>query len=93
MASKTNFDNKRIADDFAKFRFFDVATDTWKHEIPDSLPQRPARLNNWGRECALSLNTYNVVNTPDKIVHQYDVSVSLPLYFSARIDCCLGYLG
>ncbi|KAF2789751.1 Piwi-domain-containing protein [Melanomma pulvis-pyrius CBS 109.77] len=44
------------------------------YTIPDSLPQRPAKFNNLGRECALTLNTFNVLQSPSTIVHQYDVS-------------------
>lgn len=42
--------------------------------IPGSLPQRPKNFNTFGRECAITLNTFNVVKTPNTVVHQYDVS-------------------
>jgi eukaryotic translation initiation factor 2C len=40
---------------------------------PHSLPQRPKNFNSFGRECGIMLNTFNVVRTPNTIVHQYDV--------------------
>lgn len=42
--------------------------------IPSSLPARPKNLNTYGRECGITLNTFNIKAVPDKIVHQYDVS-------------------
>lgn len=66
--------NRNIANDFAHYRSFDVVTNSWKLDIPEGLPQRPARLNTHGREAVVALNTYNVINSPDTIVHQYDVS-------------------
>jgi len=41
--------------------------------IPSSLPQRPKNFNTFGKECGITLNTFNIVKTPDTIVHQYDV--------------------
>ncbi|KAF2871011.1 eukaryotic translation initiation factor 2C 2 [Massariosphaeria phaeospora] len=44
------------------------------YTIPDSLPARPAKLNTNGREIGLTLNTFNVIQAPNTIVHQYDVA-------------------
>jgi eukaryotic translation initiation factor 2C len=41
--------------------------------LPKSLPQRPKNFNNFGKECGITLNTFNVVKTPNTIVHQYDL--------------------
>ena len=45
--------------------------------LPGSLPQRPKNFNTYGRECGLTLNTFNVLKTPQSVVHQYDVSLTL----------------
>jgi hypothetical protein len=44
--------------------------------IPGSLPQRPAKFNEFGKACPVILNTYNLTKTPNTIIHQYDVSLS-----------------
>ncbi|KAF1946406.1 Piwi-domain-containing protein [Clathrospora elynae] len=44
--------------------------------IPGSLPQRPKKFNTYGKECGITLNTFNVVKTPTAVVHQYDLSYS-----------------
>ncbi|KAF2008199.1 eukaryotic translation initiation factor 2C 2 [Amniculicola lignicola CBS 123094] len=44
------------------------------YAIPDSLPSRPPKFNNFGREISLTLNTYNVLQSPSTPVHQYDVA-------------------
>ncbi|KAF1920317.1 ribonuclease H-like domain-containing protein [Ampelomyces quisqualis] len=41
--------------------------------IPSSLPQRPKNFNTFGKETVITLNTFNVVKTPDTVVHQYDL--------------------
>ncbi|KAH7394184.1 Piwi domain-containing protein [Phaeosphaeria sp. MPI-PUGE-AT-0046c] len=41
--------------------------------IPNSLPQRPKNFNSFGKECLITLNTFNVVKTPNTVVHQYDL--------------------
>ncbi|KAF2121980.1 Piwi domain-containing protein [Lophiotrema nucula] len=43
-------------------------------QAPDALPHRPKVLNNLGKELMVKLNTFNVLSTPTKIVHQYDVA-------------------
>jgi eukaryotic translation initiation factor 2C len=45
----------------------------YQFTIPQALPQRPKNFNSFGRECGITLNTFNVVKTPNTIVHQYDV--------------------
>jgi eukaryotic translation initiation factor 2C len=63
--------------DLSLFRHWDVDTNPQlKFEIPSSLPQRPAKFNSFGKECALTLNTYNVIQNPSAIIYQYDVSLS-----------------
>jgi len=42
--------------------------------IPQALPARPKQFNTHGRECGITLNTFNVVKTPNTIVHQFDVN-------------------
>jgi eukaryotic translation initiation factor 2C len=42
--------------------------------LPQSLPQRPKNFNTFGRECGITLNTFNVIKTPNTIVHQYDLN-------------------
>ncbi|KAF2263506.1 Piwi-domain-containing protein [Lojkania enalia] len=42
-------------------------------QLPDSLPARPAQFNNLGKECTLTLNTFNVLQAPTTKVYQYDV--------------------
>ncbi|CAO2656388.1 Nn.00g051910.m01.CDS01 [Neocucurbitaria sp. VM-36] len=44
--------------------------------IPSALPQRPKNFNSFGKECGLTLNTYNVVKSPNTVVHQYDLNYS-----------------
>ncbi|KAF2018363.1 eukaryotic translation initiation factor 2C 2, partial [Aaosphaeria arxii CBS 175.79] len=44
--------------------------------IPQGLPQRPPILNQYGREAFVSLNTYQVLQNPNGVAHQYDVSWS-----------------
>ncbi|PSN62707.1 Piwi-domain-containing protein [Corynespora cassiicola Philippines] len=44
------------------------------YALPDSLPQRPAHLNKLGREIVVRLNTFNVLQAPNTIIYQYDVS-------------------
>lgn len=46
-------------------------------EIPKALPHRPKNFNTYGKECAITLNTFNVIKTPNTVVHQYDVSLPL----------------
>ncbi|KAF1843981.1 eukaryotic translation initiation factor 2C 2 [Cucurbitaria berberidis CBS 394.84] len=43
-------------------------------EIPHALPHRPKNFNQYGRECGIMLNTFNVVKTPNTVVHQYDLN-------------------
>lgn len=45
-----------------------------KSGIPDSLPQRPKKFNSFGKETSLTLNTYNVLQSNQSTIHQYDVS-------------------
>lgn len=71
--------NTRICQDITQFRHFSIDTNCYKYAIPASLPQRPAKFNNLGRECPLTLNTFNVLQLPPTIVHQYDVSSAASL--------------
>jgi eukaryotic translation initiation factor 2C len=41
--------------------------------IPSALPQRPKNFNTFGRECGITLNTFNIATDSSKVVHQYDV--------------------
>ena len=41
--------------------------------IPDNRVQRPKNFNSYGKECGITLNTFNVVQTPNTVVHQYDL--------------------
>lgn len=43
---------------------------------PTSLPQRPKIFNTYGKEATVTLNTFNVIKSPNTIVHQYDVAYS-----------------
>ncbi|KAL1654443.1 Protein argonaute [Didymella pomorum] len=45
-----------------------------QHKLPESLPQRPNTLNTYGKECTITLNTFNVLKQPNRVVYQYDVS-------------------
>ncbi|KAH3910556.1 hypothetical protein HBI56_202860 [Parastagonospora nodorum] len=45
-------------------------------DIPKALPARPKTFNTQGRECGITLNTFNVIKAPNTIVHQYDVTFS-----------------
>lgn len=47
-----------------------------KLSIPAALPQRPKNFNSYGKETAITLNTFNVPKIPDTIVYQYDVAYS-----------------
>ena len=47
--------------------------------IPTALPARPKNFNQHGKECGITLNTFNVVNVPSTIVYQYDVGQLLSL--------------
>jgi eukaryotic translation initiation factor 2C len=42
--------------------------------LPASFPQRPKTLNSYGKECTITLNTFNVLKQPNRVVYQYDVS-------------------
>ncbi|KAH6511572.1 hypothetical protein HBI81_243350 [Parastagonospora nodorum] len=48
----------------------------YQSPISHALPDRPKNFNTSGRECGITLNTFNVIKTPNTIVYQYD------LYFS-----------
>jgi eukaryotic translation initiation factor 2C len=48
----------------------------YQFTIPQSLPQRPKNFNTLGRECGITLNTFNLVKTPNTVVHQYDLHFS-----------------
>jgi hypothetical protein len=74
----------RICQDISQFRHFSVDTNCYKYTIPASLPQRPAKFNNLGRECPLTLNTFNVLQSPSTIVHQYDVSSTASMTLTGR---------
>jgi eukaryotic translation initiation factor 2C len=41
---------------------------------PHALPQRPKNFNTYGKETSIMLNTFNILKTPETIVHQYDVN-------------------
>lgn len=45
----------------------------YQFTIPQSLPQRPKNFNSFGKECGITLNTFNVLKTPNTVVHQYDL--------------------
>jgi eukaryotic translation initiation factor 2C len=45
----------------------------YQFSVPAALPQRPKNFNTYGREVNIILNTFNVLKTPNTIVHQYDV--------------------
>ncbi|RAR09531.1 Piwi-domain-containing protein [Stemphylium lycopersici] len=51
---------------------------------PNSLPQRPKNLNQYGKAVGITLNTFNVDKAPSTVVHQYDAShiAPLPLHFT-----------
>ena len=66
-----------MAQDTTVFRNFTISTDAYKQSIPNTLPQRPSKLNTNGREAVLTLNTFNVINNLASIVYQYDVSYPL----------------
>jgi eukaryotic translation initiation factor 2C len=40
---------------------------------PHTYPPRPKNFNTFGKECGITLNTFNLIKTPNTIVHQYDV--------------------
>ncbi|UPX19247.1 Protein argonaute [Ascochyta rabiei] len=46
------------------------------HSVPAALPQRPKNFNTYGKETTIMLNTFNVIKSPNTIVHQYDVAYS-----------------
>ncbi|TID14019.1 Piwi-domain-containing protein [Venturia nashicola] len=56
-------------------RNFDVITNPPKGHIPETMPSRPPKLNNLGKECNIGLNTYHVTQFPIKPVYQYDVQI------------------
>ena len=39
------------------------------------MPARPRNFNSYGKECGITLNTFNVVKQPDGLAYQYDVSL------------------
>ena len=43
---------------------------------------RPETFNKYGKAVGITLNTFNVKNTPNIVVHQYDVSHSDPYSIS-----------
>jgi eukaryotic translation initiation factor 2C len=69
-----------VPQDIYQFRHFTIHTNTYEYDVPSSLPQRPRKFNTFGREAAVVLNTYNVVQSPSAIVNQYDVSVLLKIH-------------
>ncbi|KAI4955490.1 hypothetical protein J4E91_001351 [Alternaria rosae] len=44
--------------------------------IPGSLPQRPKNFNQFGKAANIVLNTFNVIKSPNTVVHQYDLNYS-----------------
>jgi eukaryotic translation initiation factor 2C len=67
-----------------RYRNFDIDTNQKKFTVPQSLPQRPAKFNTLGTEAVLTLNTFNVTQSPNRMVHQYDVSDPSPSFGVAR---------
>ncbi|KAH8727196.1 Piwi domain-containing protein [Phaeosphaeriaceae sp. PMI808] len=43
-------------------------------KLPRGLPERPKTFNSFGRECGITLNTFNVIKSPNTVVYQYDVN-------------------
>jgi len=81
--------NGRICSDLNEFRTWDPDTNSWKYTVPDTLPQRPAKLNTQGKPINITLNTFNVNGFPTTVVHQYDVSNMLTflIFFKTDIAC------
>lgn len=57
-----------------KYRDFNIDTDNSKQHPPESLPYRPTEFNKQGKEVNVTLNTFNVIQAPTVVVHQYDVA-------------------
>jgi eukaryotic translation initiation factor 2C len=60
--------------DMSVYRNWTVDTNPIKMTVPSSLPQRPSKLNQFGKETTITLNTFNVHTSLSSIVNQYDVS-------------------
>lgn len=76
-----------------RYRHFDIDTNQEKLTVPNSLPQRPAKFNTLGTEAVLTLNTFNVTQSPNRVVHQYDVSIPASLLVLPDTKSCTGRLG
>ena len=64
---------ERKPEDYVEIRNLNVNTDMHEYELPTECIRRPG-FNTSGTAVPININSYPVLNIPDKIVHQYDVS-------------------
>jgi eukaryotic translation initiation factor 2C len=57
------------------FRNFDQKTNPIKVNTPGDMPPRPKEMNKLGRDVAIGLNTFHVLQFPQKPVYQYDITI------------------
>ncbi|KAH9862201.1 hypothetical protein IAQ61_010404 [Plenodomus lingam] len=85
--------NHRLMQDTSNFRprHANIGFDGgFKIKIPHALPARPKNFNAYGKECAVTLNTFNVTKAPDTIVHQYDRVLLKKIWNSKGVKAELG---
>jgi len=58
------------------FRHYNVGTNAEKYETQVDYPPRPG-FNTTGKEIGIYINAYQVMQFPNKSIHQYDVSLSM----------------
>jgi len=63
--------------DKTKFRHLNVDTDKHEYDIPAVLPSRPG-FNTTGQAVQVNINSFPILQFPDKTIYQYDVSVPRP---------------
>jgi hypothetical protein len=63
--------------DKTKFRHLNVDTDKHEYDVPAVLPSRPG-FNTTGQAVQVNLNSFPIIQYPDKTIYQYDVSVPRP---------------
>ncbi|KAH9879905.1 hypothetical protein J1614_001929 [Plenodomus biglobosus] len=71
-------------------RHANIGIDHDQITIPHALPTRPKNFNSYGKECGITLNTFNLVKTPETIVYQYDRILLKKIWNSKGVKSALG---
>lgn len=66
----------RLMQDISSYRLrhANIGIDHTQITSPNPMPARPKNFNTYGKEIAITLNTFNAVKSPNTVVYQYDVS-------------------